>query len=283
MKDSCFEGKIAVVTGAGGTLCSEITVDLAEKGAKVVLIGRTESKLLKVAERVKAFGGTCMIKTGDVTDESAMQKIADEVEKEWGLCDFLVNGAGGNQNLAITTNTEYDPRELSEDKPEDMRGFFDIDMGIFEDVIRINTIGTVVCCRVFAKHMIRKGGGSIINFASMNTYCPLTRVAAYAMSKAAIANYTQWAANYLAPAGIRVNAIAPGFFVNDRSVKILGSVEEGLTERGQSVIGHTSMKRFGQAKDLLGCASWLLNEKESAFVTGITIPVDGGFLTKSGV
>lgn len=283
MNNSYFVGKIAVVTGAGGTLCSEIALDLAKKGIKVVLVGRTEAKLQAVAEKIRQFGGTYMVKTGDVTDEDAMQTIADDVEKQWGLCSFLVNGAGGNQNTAITTNTEFDPRELTDEKPEDMRSFFDIDMKVFEDVIRINTVGTVVCCRVFAKHMVRLGGGAILNFASMNTYCPLTRVAAYAMSKAAIANYTQWAANYLAPAGIRVNAIAPGFFVNDRSVKILGTVEEGLTARGQSVIDHTSMKRFGQAKDLLGCAEWLLNEEASAFVTGITIPVDGGFLTKSGV
>lgn len=281
---SCnFKDKVAVITGAGGTLCSAISIDLAKKGAKTVLIGRTEEKLLKTAKEIENFGGTYLIKTGSVTDEARMEEIGAEVMETFGPCNFLINGAGGNQGLAMTTNTEFDPIELTEEKPEDMRGFFDLNMDIYEDVLKINTVGTVICCRVFGKQMAKNGGGAILNFASMNTYCPLTRVPAYAMSKAAIENYTKWSANYLAPAGIRVNAIAPGFFVNERSKTFLGTVEDGLTKRGESVINHTSMKRFGVASDLLGCASWLLDDEASGFVTGITVPVDGGFLTKSGV
>ena len=144
-------------------------------------------------------------------------------------------------------------------------------------------MGTVLPTMEFAKQMIKLGGGSVINFASMNSYCPLTRCFAYAMSKAAITNLTQSFAAYYAPANIRINAIAPGFMVNERSKAYLGTVEEGLTKRGESVIAHTPMGRFGVASDLLGCTEWLLNSEASGFVTGATIPVDGGFLTLSGV
>ena len=144
-------------------------------------------------------------------------------------------------------------------------------------------MGTVIPTMEFAKQMAKKGGGSVINFASMNSYCPLTRCFAYAMSKAAITNLTQSFAAYYAPAHIRVNAIAPGFMVNERSKNYLGTVEDGLTRRGEQVISHTPMGRFGEAADLLGCVRWLLDDSSSAFVTGITVPVDGGFLTLGGV
>ncbi len=278
-----FKNKVAVITGAAGTLCSEITLDLAKKGVKVAMVDLVAEKLQGLAEKIEAFGGEYMIETGDVTDLESMTKVADNVFAKWGPCDFLINGAGGNQLNALTTITEFDPIELSEDKPEGMRGFFDLDMPTYERVLKINTIGTVVCCQAFGKQMALADGGAIINFASMNAYCPLTRVPAYAMSKAAIENYTKWLGNYFAPANIRVNAIAPGFFVNERSINYLGTVETGLTARGEQVINHTPMKRFGVASDLLGCVEWLLSDDKAGFVTGITIPVDGGFLTKSGV
>ena len=156
-------------------------------------------------------------------------------------------------------------------------------MEAFESVLKINTMGTVIPTLTFAKQMAKKGSGSIVNFASMNSYCPLTRCFAYAMSKAAVTNLTQSFAAYYAPAGIRINAVAPGFMVNERSKNYLGTVEEGLTRRGEQVISHTPMGRFGQASDLVGCVKWLLNEEASGFVTGVTVPVDGGFLTLGGV
>lgn len=155
-------------------------------------------------------------------------------------------------------------------------------MDAFESVLNINTMGTVVPTLAFARQMAAKGGGSVVNFASMNSYCPLTRCFAYAMSKAAVVNLTQSFAAYFAPANIRVNAVAPGFMVNERSKNYLGTVEDGLTQRGQQVIAHTPMGRFGQASDLVGCVKWLLGDG-SDFVTGATIPVDGGFLTLGGV
>lgn len=283
MNDTYFENKIAVVTGAGGTLCSEIAIQLALAGTKVFLIGRTEDKLIKTAEKIKALGGTpAEIFPCDVTDREAIARLAEQVEKAGG-CDFLINGAGGNNVKAMPTITKFDPRELSGELPEGDRGLYDIDMDAFESVLNINTMGTVIPTMEFAKQMIKKGGGSVINFASMNTYCPLTRCFAYAMSKAAISNLTQSFAAYYAPAKVRINAIAPGFMVNERSRAYLGTVEEGLTKRGESVIGHTPMGRFGQAQDLIGCVKWLLDDRAAGFVTGITVPVDGGFLTLGGV
>ncbi len=278
-----YKDQVAVVTGAGGVLCSEIAVKLAQEGAKVTLVGRTASKLQIVADKIQSFGGVCMIRTGDVTDEKAMEVLASEVEEVWGPCRYLINGAGGNNNKAITTNFTYEPDELDENKPEGKVGFFDLDMEVFESVLKINTLGTVIPVRAFAKQMARQGRGSILNFASMNSTRPLTRVPAYAMSKAAVVNLTQWLATYFAPAGIRVNAVAPGFFVNDRSRKILYNPEGGLSMRGQNIMNHTPMERFGEPKELLGCVMWLLDDEKAGFVTGITVPVDGGFLAHSGI
>ena len=281
--DKIFNNKTAVITGAGGTLCSAIAKDLAKKGANVVLVGRTAEKLTKVYDEIVAGGGKALVFPCDVTDKNQVEALAEKTLEVFGPCDFLINGAGGNDIKAMPNITKFNPAELEEDRPEDIKGLFNVDMDAFEGVLKINTMGTVYPTLAFAKQMIKTGKGSVINFASMNTYCPLTRCFAYAMSKAAIANLTQSMAAYFATAGIRINAIAPGFMVNERSKNYLGTVEEGLTQRGQTVINHTPMGRFGEAEDLLGCVSWLLNDDMSSFVTGITVPVDGGFLTLSGV
>ena len=278
-----WQGKVAVVTGAGGTLCSVIAAFLAEKGMKVVLIGRTKEKLDKTAAVIQSKGGVYRIECADVNDVAALTDIAARVAAEWGPCRILVNGAGGNNINAMTTNTAYNPAEITSDKPDDMRGFFDLAMDVFANVLKTNTVGTVIPCQIFGKQMAAAGGGSILNFASMNTYRPLSRVSAYAMSKAAIANFTQWLAAYLAPANIRVNAVAAGFFVNERSIKYLRTPDGGLSPRGENVMHHTPMQRFGEAQDLLGCVEWLLDDEKAAFVTGITVPVDGGFLSSTGI
>lgn len=277
------ENKVAVITGAGGTICSEIAIDLAKNKIKLALVGKTEEKLEKTAEKIKEVGGECFVFACDVCDETKLEELADKVYSLYGKCDFLINGAGGNQVAAMPTITQFDSREIDNALPEGERGFYDIDMKAFESVIKINTMGTVLPMRTFAKRMAKDGGGSIVNFASMNSYCPLTRCFAYAMSKAAVVNMTQSFAAYFAPANIRINAIAPGFIANERSKTYLGTPEEGLTKRGEKVINHTPTKRFGKARDICGCVRWLLDEEASAFVTGVTIPVDGGFLTLSGV
>ena len=288
--NSYCNDKVVVVTGAGGTLCSVIAEDLARKGAKVVLVGRTREKLEKVAAAIAAAKGVCRIEPGDVTDEAAVADIAGRVETEWGPCRFLINGAGGNNVKAMPTRLRFCEKDLcasaslreNNDLPAD-RGFFDIDMEAFKSVLEINTLGTVIPSRIFGLQMAKAGGGAILNFASMNTYRPLTRVAPYAMSKAAIANWTMFFAQYMAPAKVRVNAVAPGFMVNERSRAYLMTPDGGLSARGEQVMHHTPMGRFGEAEDLLGCVNWLLDDSASAFVTGITVPVDGGFLASAGV
>ena len=305
---SFCEGKVAVVTGAGGTLCSCSAKDLALKGAKVVLIGRTREKLEKVAAEITGGSRSCAtadaqervppsvrIEPGDVTDEKAMQEIADRVLAEWGPCRFLINGAGGNNVKAMPTRLRFSEADLAggsrsratadaqERVPPPDRGFWDIDMEAFKSVLEINTLGTVIPSRIFGLQMAKAGGGSILNFGSMNTYRPLTRVAPYAMSKAAIANWTMFFAQYMAPAHVRVNAVAPGFFVNERSKQYLMTPDGGFSARGQQVIAHTPAGRFGEANELLGCVNWLLDDEKAGFVTGITVPVDGGFLASAGV
>ena len=276
--------KVAVVTGAGGTLCSAIAIDLAKKGAKVILVGRTREKLEKVENEIAASGGICRIEPADVTDEAAIRGMADRVAAEWGPCRFLINGAGGNNVKAMPTRLRFSEADYAPtaDFAKD-RGFFDIDMAAFKSVLEINTLGTVIPSRIFALQMAKVGGGAILNFGSMNTYRPLTRVAPYAMSKAAIANWTMFFAQYMAPAKVRVNAVAPGFMVNERSRGYLMTPDGGLSSRGEQVMHHTPMGRFGEAEDLLGCVNWLLDDSVSSFVTGITVPVDGGFLASAGV
>lgn len=278
-----FDGRIAVVTGAGGTICSEIAIALAKEGAKVFLVGRGRDKLEKTNEKIKAAGANeGIVYPCDVTDKKSVEALAEAV-LELGGCDYLINGAGGNNQKAMPTITSFDGRELTGELPTDVRGLYDVDMEAFKSVIDINIMGSVIPTLEFAKQMVKKGGGAVINFASMNSYCPLTRCFAYAMSKAAVVNMTQSFAAYFAPANIRINAVAPGFIVNERSKNYLGTVEEGLTKRGESVINHTPMGKFGQATDIVGCVKWLLRNDESGFVTGITVPVDGGFLTLGGV
>lgn len=283
MNSSCFAGKTAVVTGAGGTLCSAVARELARQGARVALLGRTVAALDAVAAEIRAAGGSALPVGCDVIDAAAVERARATITRELGACHFLVNGAGGNQADAVTTLTEFSPLELGPEKPAGTRGFFDLDLGRFDEVVRINTLGTVIPCQVFGREMAQLGRGSILNFASMNSYRPLTRVPAYAMAKAGVVNFTQWLSVYLAPAHIRVNGVAPGFFVNERSRKILMTPEGGLTARGQNVMSHTPLKRFGEAHELLGAVCWLLDDERAGFVTGVTLPVDGGFMASAGI
>ena len=280
MTNQNLPGQVAVVTGAGGTLCSVIAEDLARRGAAVALLGRTASKLQTVADRIANEGGRSLVCVADVKDINALRHARTEVRRAFGECSILINGAGGNQADAITATTEFTPDEL--DKPE-TRGFFNLDMAAFGRVVEANIMGTVKPCQVFGEDMARNGKGVIINFASMNSYRPLSKVGAYGAAKAGVCSFTQWLACYLAPAGVRVNAIAPGFFVNDRSRKLLFARDGRYSPRGEQVLRHTPMKRFGEAAELLGCLNWLIDDQAAGFVTGITVPVDGGFLSSSGL
>ena len=259
--------EVAVVTGAGGTLCSELAVDLARKGYRVALIGRSLEKLRKTEKMIKEADGNVLSVSCDVRNLAEVKRAHALINEQFGACSILINGAGGNQPEAVTNINEFNERELEEEQGE-LRGFFNLDMSRFLDVIDVNIMGTVIPCQVFAPDMVRLGKGCIINFASMNTYRPLSRVPAYA---------------YLAPVHIRVNAIAPGFFLNDRSRKLLMTPDGNFSERGSNILRQTPMKHFGEAQELVGCMNWLINEEASGFVTGITIPIDGGFLACSGV
>jgi NAD(P)-dependent dehydrogenase (short-subunit alcohol dehydrogenase family) len=273
--------KIAVITGAGGTLCSEMARNLASQGYKVALIGRTLDKLKVVEEQIKAAGGIAISVAADVANEKSVVAAKNIIEKELGICSVLINGAGGNQNDAIPNLVEFDERELLDD--DSVKGFFNLNMNVFQSVIDINTMGTVIPCFVFGRSMAKAKRGAIINFASMTSYRPITRVAAYSIAKGGIVNFTQWLAAYLAPANIRVNGIAPGFFLNDRSRRIMFNDDGSQTARAQNVLRQTPLKRFGEAPELIGCMNWLIDDRNAGFVTGITVPVDGGFLSCPGV
>lgn len=212
---------MAVINGGGGIICAQVAKDLAKLGITVVLVGRTMGKLQKVARQIQKAGGRCACYVCDVVDQAAVNALSEEVIACFGHCDYLINGAGGNNAKAQPNIAAFDPMELSEDRPEELRGLYNVDMEGFESVLRINTMCTVYPTLSFARFTAGRGG-SIVNFASMNTYCPLTRNFAYAMSKAAIANLTQALAAYFANAGIRVNAVALGFIVNERSKLMIG-------------------------------------------------------------
>jgi len=276
-----LNNKTAVVTGAGGTLCSVMAKDLARQGYKVALLGRSLDKLKVVEDEIVQAGGTAISLSVDVADELSVKYANETIQEQLGICSVLINGAGGNQNEALTNVTEFDERELLGDGS--VKGFFNLNMEVFSDVIEVNTMGTVVPCFIFGKGMATQKHGVIINIASMNSFKPLTKVGAYGIAKAGIANFTEWLAAYLAPANIRVNAIAPGFFLNDRSRKIMFNADGSQSERAKAVLGHTPMKRFGEAPELLGCMNWLINDDAAGFVTGTIIPIDGGFQSSAGV
>ena len=273
--------KVAVVTGAGGTLCSAMAKDLAQQGYRVALLGRTMEKLQAVEEEIRQADGVALSVSADVADEAAVRRAQEIVEQELGICSLLINGAGGNQSDALTNIPQYDERELLDDGS--VKGFFNLSMETFQSVIDINTMGTVIPCFVFGRGMAKQKKGNIINFASMTSYRPITKVAAYAMAKNGVVSFTQWLAAYLAPANVRVNGIAPGFFLNDRSRKIMFNDDGSQTERAQNILRQTPLNRFGEAPELIGCMNWLIDERNAGFVTGITVPIDGGFLSSPGV
>lgn len=283
MSESFFNGKVAVVTGAGGLLCSAVARHLATNGVRVALLGRKLETLDKIAGEIRDARGVSIAVSCDVTDAASLENARRIVLAEFGVPWFLINGAGGNQAEAITTTTQFNPTEIAGDAPVGQRGFFDLVPEKVDDVIRTNTLGTILPSQVFGRDMAASGRGSILTFGSMTSYRPISRVLAYTTAKAGVVALTQWLAAYLAPAGIRVNGIAPGFFVNERSRQILMNPDGSLSARGENVMHHTPMHRFGVPEDLLGTVMWLLNDEASAFITGNMVAVDGGFLACPGV
>jgi NAD(P)-dependent dehydrogenase (short-subunit alcohol dehydrogenase family) len=264
-------GKIAVVTGGTGTLGSVMCQELADAGATVCVMSQTELDTAEMADRINAAGGDAVALPADVLVKDSLQQAADRVHDLYGRVDILINGAGGNRSEATAVPGE--------------RTFFDLPEEALQWVFNLNLTGTVLASQVFGQMMTAQQQGVILNISSMASIQPLTRVVAYSAAKAAVNNFTQWLAVYMATEHhpqIRVNALAPGFFLAEQNRYLLLNDDDTLTERGQQIIDHTPMQRFGDPDDLIGTMLWLCSDA-SRFVTGTVIPVDGGFSAYSGV
>ena len=272
-------GKVAVVTGGAGVLCREFAKALALCGAKVAILNRTLSKAEKVVEEIIAMGGEAIAVQVDVTDSKSVAAAHEVVLEKLGKCDILINGAGGN-NPRATTDKEY--FEIG-DIDADTKSFFDLGDEDMEFVFNLNFVGTLLPTQAFAKDMIGREGCTILNVSSMNAYTPLTKIPAYSGAKAAISNFTQWLAVHFSKVGIRVNAIAPGFFATEQNRTLLFNDDGTPTARTGKILAATPMGRFGTPDELLGALLFLVDAKAASFVTGIVIPVDGGFSAYSGV
>lgn len=275
-----LEGKIAVVTGGAGVLCSAMAIELGRQGAKVAILGRTQQKNNAVVERIVSAGGIAIGVTCDVTDVSSTKTAASVVLEQLGPCDILINGAGGNHPSANTTNETYN---ADDQRLEGVTTFFDLNVEGFRHVFDLNVVGSLIPSQIFAGQMLDRSNPVIINLSSMSAASPLTKVPAYSAAKAAVDNFTQWLAVHLADAGIRVNAIAPGFFLTEQNRKLLTNDDGSLTARSGKILSQTPMRRFGKPEELLGALLWLIDERTAGFVTGVTIPIDGGFSAFSGV
>ncbi len=270
-----ISGKVAAITGGGGILCGEMSRALGRLGVKVAVLDLAEDAANKVAKEVCDQGGTALGVACDVLKVESLQQACASVEKGLGPVDILINGAGGNNPKATTGG------ETVADQVDPT--FFDLDPTGVQFVFNLNFIGTLLPTQVFAKGMVERQAGNIINVSSMSAFAPLTKVGAYSAAKAAVSNFTEWLCVHFAPAGIRVNALAPGFFLTEQNRFLLTDKETGKpTPRGQTIISQTPMRRYGDPAELVGALVWLLSPSAS-FVTGTVIPIDGGFNAFSGV
>ncbi|GHT43577.1 putative oxidoreductase UxuB [Endomicrobiia bacterium] len=272
--------KVAVVTGAGGVLLSAYAKELASKGVKVAVLSRELKHAQRTADEIIAAGNTAKAYGCDVLDKDNLIKTEEQIYKDFGQYHILINGAGGNMQNASTTNETFATNDLNDPK---VRSFFSLDSNEIGKVFSVNFLGTFIVTQLFAKRMLGVRSAVIINFSSMAAQCPMTKVLGYSAAKAAIDNLTKWLAVYFAQQGVRVNAVAPGFFLTNQNKTLLTNPDGSLTERSHKIISHTPMRRFGQVDDLFGTLSWLCDEDASGFVTGSIIAVDGGFQAYSGV
>lgn len=273
--------KTIVLTGAGGVLCSTMAKALAKQGNKVAVLDLREEAASKIADEIKASGGEAIGVAANVLEKDSLEKAKKVVNNAFGKVDILVNGAGGNHPLGTTSNPFFTMEDLK-NKAEGFKTFFDLDPKGIEFTFNLNFLGTLIPTQVFATDMVGREGCSILNISSMNAFTPLTKIPAYSGAKAAISNFTQWLAVHFSKVGIRVNALAPGFFLTDQNRALLTNTDGSLTQRGQQIIDQTPMGRYGTPEDLISATKFLCDDA-SAFVTGIVIPIDGGFAAYSGV
>lgn len=281
-KHDALKGRVAVVTGGGGVLCSGFSKDLARQGMKVAVLDLRLDAAEKVAKEIRDEGFEAVGIACNVLEKESLESAREIVNKTFGTCDLLLNGAGGNHPSGTTTKDKLELSDLTE-KAEGVKTFFDLDAKGIEFVFNLNFLGTLLTTQCFARDMVGKENAAIINVSSMNSYKPLTRIPAYSAAKAAISNFTQFMAVHFSDVGIRVNAIAPGFFSTNQNKTLLYNDDGSLTARSEKILAHTPLGRFGVPEDLSGTLLFLSDETYSGFVTGVIIPVDGGFSAYSGV
>ena len=271
---------VAVITGAGGVLCSMFAKAMAKKNYAVALLDLNGEAAKKVASEIVADGGEARAYKADVLNKENLEKVHEEVLQDLGACTLLINGAGGN-NPRATTDHEF--FEEGDETAEGVKTFFNLDKAGFDFVFDLNLMGTLLPTQVFARDMLGREGSSILNISSMNAFRPLTKIPAYSAAKAAVSNFTQWLAVHFAPAGIRVNAMAPGFFVTGQNRALLFTPDGTPTARTEKILRATPMGRFGKPEELVGALYFLTDSRAAGFVTGVVLPVDGGFSAYSGV
>lgn len=273
--------KVIVLTGAGGVLCSTLAKALAKQGNKIAVLDLRIEAAIKVADEINADGGVAIGVAANVLEKDSLEAAKLVINEELGACDILVNGAGGNHPLGTTSNPFLEMADL-ENTTEGFKTFFDLDPKGIEFTFNLNFIGTLLPTQVFAPDMVGKKGCSVLNVSSMNAFTPLTKIPAYSGAKAAVSNFTQWLAVHFSKVGIRVNALAPGFFLTDQNRTLLTNTDGSLTPRGNTIIEQTPMGRYGEPEDLISTTLWLCDDA-SSFVTGVVVPIDGGFSAFSGV
>ena len=272
-----FTGKVVVVTGAGGVLCGDMARAYAQAGAKVAALDLNEAAVLKLAEEVTAEGFIMKGYKANVLELEALEAVHQQILADFGPCDILVNGAGGN-NPRATTDNEY-----QHEAKEGQKTFFDLDAAGVDFVFKLNFQGTLLPTQVFAKDMVERKSGNILNISSMNAYIPLTKIPAYSGAKAGISNFTQWLATHFAGTGIRCNAIAPGFLVSAQNKALLFNDDGTPTARSAKILNGTPTGRFVDADELLGATLFLCDDRAASAITGVVLPIDCGFAAYSGV
>ena len=275
-----LKGKTIVITGGSGVLCSAFAYAYAEQGMNVAVLGRTLSKLEPVAAKITELGGKGLAVVRDVTDKESIIAAKKAVNEAFGKVDILVNGAGGNNPRANTTKEYYEDGDIEN---PDIASFFDITKENYNFVFDLNLIGTILPTQVFLPDMVGREGTTVINVASMSSYHAITKVSAYSAAKAAVMNLSEWLAVHFAKSGVRVNAIAPGWFITEQNRTLLTNEDGSYTDRAKKVIAHTPVERFGMPEELTGTMLFLADSSLSGFITGTTIPVDGGFQAYMGV